>query len=97
MHPTCLRLLRDKLLLVELFRRTDPIHWEQCQAVHLRGVLMQFHQSIQDRKEILHPKCIQCGATMFLLEIESNGPDQDKRMFECTECGYELMELVKYA
>jgi hypothetical protein len=44
---------------------------------------MQFQQSIQDRKRIPHPKCIKCGAIMFLSEIESNGPQEDKRTFEC--------------
>jgi transcription elongation factor Elf1 len=33
---------------------------------------------------------------MFLSEIESNRPQEDKRTFECTECGHELLELVKY-
>jgi hypothetical protein len=28
--PRCLRPLRDKLLLVELFRLTDPIHWSNA-------------------------------------------------------------------
>jgi hypothetical protein len=34
---------------------------------------------------------------MYLSEIESDEePDQDRRKFECIECGTDLVEVVKY-
>jgi len=45
---------------------------------------------------IPQPACERCGAIMFLTRIEPDKPDHDKRVYECTECKNEKLEVVKY-
>ncbi|TMI99830.1 MAG: hypothetical protein E6G97_21370 [Alphaproteobacteria bacterium] len=45
---------------------------------------------------IIRPPCPKCGAKMLLSRIEPDVPDHDKRTFECSACGHELSEVVKF-
>jgi hypothetical protein len=50
-------------------------------------------KSVTHSIEIEHPKCTTCGVSMWLVCIESNKPDHDKRTFECKACGVTKTEL----
>jgi len=45
---------------------------------------------------IIRPPCPKCGAQMLLARIEPDAPDHDKRSFECSACGHEHSEVVKF-
>jgi hypothetical protein len=49
-----------------------------------------------NRPEIKHPKCAECGVSMWLALIEANKPDHDKCTFECPVCENVTTEIVKY-
>ena len=54
------------------------------------------HSSIQQlSKEIEHPDCANCGAPMWLIRVEPDEPDHDRRTFECQACGNSKIEIVK--
>ena len=42
------------------------------------------------------PKCENCDARMWLLEIEPVGPDGDRRTFECIDCKRLMIETVDH-
>ena len=42
------------------------------------------------------PKCQKCGSIMWLVQIEPDAPDRDRRTFECPRCENVVSETVKY-
>jgi hypothetical protein len=42
------------------------------------------------------PLCIVCGAQMWLACVEADGPNNDKRTFECPVCATHEIEFVKF-
>jgi hypothetical protein len=48
-------------------------------------------------KEFSRPRCMKCGAIMWLTRIEPAGmPGHDLRTFECTNCGRTETVTVKF-
>jgi hypothetical protein len=45
---------------------------------------------------IIRPPCPHCRTRMMLVRIEPDRPDHDKRSFECSTCGHEHSEIVKF-
>jgi hypothetical protein len=47
---------------------------------------------------IPRPSCPECGTRMMLSRISLvlNKPDHDERSFECSNCGNEHTEIVKF-
>jgi hypothetical protein len=48
------------------------------------------------RLVLSQPICPQCGARMWLAQIEPDEPGHDKRTFECLQCENVVNEIVKY-
>jgi ribosomal protein S27AE len=48
------------------------------------------------RLVLSQPICPQCGARMWLAQIEPDEPGHDKRTFECPRCENVVNEIVKY-
>ena len=46
--------------------------------------------------EIIRPPCPRCGTRMMLSRIEPDDPGYDKHSFECSKCGSEHSEIVKF-
>jgi hypothetical protein len=42
------------------------------------------------------PCCEICDAQMWLVAIEPDKPDHDRRTFECPRCQHLTVEVVKY-
>jgi hypothetical protein len=42
------------------------------------------------------PKCPNCGSLMWLIRIEPDEPNHDRRTFQCEECAHSHTEVVKY-
>jgi len=42
------------------------------------------------------PRCRRCGTAMWLVRIEADKEDHDKRTFECPSCNSVKTEVVKY-
>jgi hypothetical protein len=42
------------------------------------------------------PTCLICGAAMWLASVEADGPNLDKRTFECPVCETHEIEFVKF-
>jgi hypothetical protein len=57
---------------------------------------MQHSYVERSQQEIEHPKCLTCGASMWLIRIEPYELDCDQRTFECQACGKSKTEIVKY-
>jgi hypothetical protein len=57
---------------------------------------MRPYKFIPKRRLFELPECEECGARMWLLDIEPAGPDQDRRTFECTDCRNLKVNLVSY-
>lgn len=58
---------------------------------------MAQHQTVPSHtKTIDRPSCVVCGAQMWLAYIEADGPDRDKRTFECPVCETNEIEFVKF-
>ena len=53
-------------------------------------------QIIPHPRIISRPCCEFCNAEMWLVSIEPDEPDHDRRTFECPRCQQELVEVVKY-
>jgi len=47
-------------------------------------------------QEIDHPRCVRCGAPMWLVRIEPYEADHDQHTFECQACGQSKTKIVKY-
>jgi hypothetical protein len=45
---------------------------------------------------ISRPSCEICDARMWLVSIEPDKPDHDRRTFECPRCQHEVVVVVKY-
>jgi transposase-like protein len=55
------------------------------------------HSFVESSLHIIeHPACPACGTAMWLIRIEPDRPDHDKRTFECKACGKTTAEVVKY-
>ena len=57
---------------------------------------MQVSDYIQHKQIIAHPDCPTCGAQMFLMRIEPEKRDYDKRTFECPQCLEQFTQVVKF-
>ena len=42
------------------------------------------------------PECPRCGMQMMLARIEPDHLHHDKRTFECSNCGNETTEIVRF-
>ena len=42
------------------------------------------------------PRCESCGQSTWLVAIEPDSPDHDKRTFECPRCQEVVVKVVKY-
>jgi hypothetical protein len=60
------------------------------------GAVMRKTQIIPQPKMIIRPWCESCDAQMWLVSIEPDKPDYDRRTFECPRCQHEMVEIVKY-
>lgn len=49
------------------------------------------------RLVLFHPNCPECGAMMWLTEIEPDEPGYDLRTFECAPCDVRTTQKVKYS
>ena len=47
---------------------------------------MRQFQVTPPSQDIVHPTCAKCGAPMWLTRIEPDGPEVEKRTFECQAC-----------
>ena len=65
--------------------------------LQVAGATMRSPEFIPPKKKlIVRPKCPACGTLMLLARVEPDGPDQDKRTFECQRCREETTEVVNY-
>ena len=44
---------------------------------------------------IRYPNCPKCGTRMYLARLQPEKSDQDRLTFECPQCAYVEMEMVK--
>ena len=44
---------------------------------------------------IRYPNCPKCGTRMHLARLQPEKSDQDRLTFECPQCAYVEMEMVK--
>ena len=56
----------------------------------------QSHVGLPETRALMRPACSACGVEMWLVTIESDRPDYDRRTFECPRCQHEESILVKY-
>ena len=49
-----------------------------------------------ETKEIGPPRCDSCAVPMWLVQIEPDKPDHDRRTYECPVCDNIATEVVKY-
>ena len=59
------------------------------------GVAMRQFEVIPPAQDIVHPTCAKCGAPMWLIRLEPDGPGSQQRTFECQACQNEAIEIVK--
>jgi hypothetical protein len=45
---------------------------------------------------LARPACPQCGSLMWLARISPEGPDHDRRTFECPACAISETVVVKF-
>jgi hypothetical protein len=58
---------------------------------------MTQHQVVSSHTETIdRPLCIVCGAQLWLACVEADGPNHDKRTFECPVCETHEIEFVKF-
>ena len=57
---------------------------------------MRPFQRFPRRRIIPHPCCELCDADMWLISIEPDMPDHDRRTFECPRCQHVVVEVVQY-
>jgi hypothetical protein len=57
---------------------------------------MALHQSTPSNLSTIdRPSCVICGARMWLAKIIAEGPDHDKRTFECPVCEISEIKIAK--
>jgi ribosomal protein S27AE len=44
---------------------------------------------------IRHPNCPKCGAKMYFARLQPEKPDHDRLTYECPQCPYVEMEVVR--
>ena len=62
----------------------------------LVGFVVRTNEIIPQSWAVSGPCCEHCNAQMWLVSIEPEKPDHDKRTFECPRCQDETVEIVKY-
>ena len=64
--------------------------------VSVVGAMSQFASFDPARLVLSQPTCPQCDTRMWLVRIEPDEPDHDKRIFECPRGEKVVSEIVKY-
>ena len=57
---------------------------------------MRASDFVPSRRDLAHVICEHCGSIMLLTKIEPDKPGYDRRTFDCIECNYTIVEIVKY-
>jgi DNA-directed RNA polymerase subunit RPC12/RpoP len=56
----------------------------------------QSQVGLPETRVLMRPVCSACGTEMWLVTIEPDKPDYDRRAFECPRCQHEESVVVKY-
>ena len=58
--------------------------------------IMRKIKFVPDPRLLATPRCESCGESTWLVAIEPDSPDHDKRTFECPRCQDVVVKVVKY-